>query len=179
MEIWKDIKNYENLYQVSNFGNIKSVDKFDCIGRNIKGKLLKQRLRKDGYLDINLTKNKKSKKYLIHTLVANCFLENKNNYKEINHKDENKTNNNVSNLEWCCRSYNINYGKANKKRHTKLLNKRGKKVVQLDLQNNVIQIYNSLREANRKTKINIAHLCECCQNKRITAGNYKWQYKII
>lgn len=176
VEIWKPIKNYENLYVISNLGNIKSLDKKDSIGRKIKGKYMKPIKRKDGYLDILLRKNNHSKRFLIHRLVAQTFIENKNNYKEINHKDENKSNNCVKNLEWCNRKYNINYGMANKKRKETLLNKNGKAINQIDKNNNIIKQYSSLMEAHRKTKLNKSHLSECCNGIRKTTGGFKWEY---
>lgn len=120
-EIWKDIcfiengiiYDYKGLYQVSNLGRIKSLY---YQGAN-REKILKCGKSKDNYLYINLWKNKKSKYFLVHRLVAYMFIENddKEHKKEINHKDENHENNNIDNLEWCNRDYNINYGNRNKK----------------------------------------------------------------
>lgn len=121
-EIWKDIKGYEGLYQVSNLGNIKSLEK-ECNASNQFGckfkvkkkeKILKQHINKFGYKRVTLYKDLKSKNYQVHRLVAEAFITNIDNLSQINHKDENKTNNNVDNLEWCSCSYNINYGKRNK-----------------------------------------------------------------
>lgn len=175
-EIWKDILGYEKLYQISNFGNVKSLDKKDSLGRRVKGKQMMPIFRKDGYLDITLHKDGKCKHFLIHRLVAQMFIKNSNNYKEINHKDEDKTNNNINNLEWCSRSYNINYGVANKKRRKTLLNKRGKTVFKYDKDNNLLQSYPSLQQATRETKINQSHISQCCNNKRKTAGGFVWRY---
>ena len=130
-EIWKDIKDYKGIYQVSNLGRVRSLDKL-CNGSNQygdkftlikKGKILKPKIRKNGYLEVTLVHNKKAKSCLIHRLVANAFIENDNDYKYINHKDENKQNNRVDNLEWCTQSYNINFGSRNKKVSDKLKNK--------------------------------------------------------
>ena len=178
IEIWKDIPNYENCYQVSNLGNVKSLDKLDTLGRRVKGKLMKAKIRKDGYLEVTLRKNNHEKHYLIHRLVAMTFIDNMNNYKEINHKDENKTNNNVNNLEWCNRSYNINYGTGNEKRRKTLLNnKRSKKVCQYDLDGNLINIYVSLRELERQTDYSISYISSCCNNKQKTYKKYIWKYE--
>ena len=98
-EIWKDIPNYEGLYQVSNLGNIKSLFRYKKILKPIKNTL--------GYLKVSLYKNKKIKVFSIHRLVAETFIPNPNNLPEINHKDGNKGNNNVENLEWCTRQQNI------------------------------------------------------------------------
>lgn len=108
-EIWKDIKGYEGLYQISNFGNVKSLPK--CAGRSKrKEKLITAHLDKDGYLRVSLCKNNKVSYKGIHKLIAEAFIPNLNNYNQINHKDENKVNNNIDNLEWCDCKYNINYG---------------------------------------------------------------------
>lgn len=110
-ENWKPIKGYEGLYEVSNFGRIRSLDRIDSLGRIKKGQELKPNF--DGrknYLHVNLSKNGKKKSVQVHTLVANAFCNNPNKYNEINHIDECKTNNRAENLEWCTRSYNNSYG---------------------------------------------------------------------
>lgn len=101
-EIWKDIKGYEGIYQVSNLGNVKSLN----FHREKKEKLLKPKLTKDGYFETTLFKEGKCKFIRTHRLVAMAFIENPLNKKEINHKDGNKLNNNISNLEWVTSSEN-------------------------------------------------------------------------
>ena len=117
MEEWKDIKGYEGIYQISNKGRVKSL-KFN------KENILIPAKHNRGYLFINLCKNGKVKKYLIHRLVAEAFLPNPDNLPQVNHKDENKLNNNVENLEWCSNKYNVNYGSRNEKASK---NSKGKK----------------------------------------------------
>ena len=113
IEVWKDIQGYEGLYQVSNFGNVRGLDRVIYgngsykNGRFVKGGLLKQR--NGEYLRVNLNKDGVKKTERIHVLVANAFLPNPFNYSEINHIDGNKHNNNLSNLEWCSRSYNAKH----------------------------------------------------------------------
>lgn len=175
-EIWRDIEEYKGLYQISNLGRIRSLDKKDSLNRRVKGKIMKPIVRKDKYLCVKLHKNSICKEQLIHRLVANAFIENKYNYKEINHKDENKQNNCVNNLEWCNRSYNINYGKANEMRRKALLNKRGKKVIQIDKNNKIIGVYQSIGEAYRITNISKSKICMVCKGQREKVGNYFWQY---
>lgn len=113
-EIWKDIKDYEGLYQVSNLGRIKSLGKTvkykDGRTYTYPEKILNQNLAR-GYLYVNVRKMDHSKRYVaVHRLVAETFIPNLNNLPQVNHKDENKENNCVTNLEWCDRIYNCNYG---------------------------------------------------------------------
>ena len=155
MEIWKDIENYEGLYQISNFGNIK---------RN--NKILKPFKNTNGYYQIVLYKECKKKHCLVHKLVANAFIENKNNYKYINHKDENKLNNNINNLEWCTAKYNCNYGTRNERLSSPVL------CVELNKK------FKSIKEASKLLNVQQAHISKCCLNKKHhnTAGGYHWRY---
>lgn len=117
-EIWVPIPGYEDLYQASNLGRIRSVDcvrEYFAFGKQVqryhKGRILKQKLDGRGfYLQVSLCKNGKNIICLVHRLVASAFIENPNNYPEVNHKDENKRNNAAQNLEWCTHEYNNNYG---------------------------------------------------------------------
>lgn len=114
--IWKDIKGYEGIYQISNYGEVLRLSSYDSRNHLRNKRILKQRKNADGYMQVGLHKNGQEKKFLIHRLVAENFIDNPNEYLEINHKDENKQNNSVINLEWCNRKYNVNYGNAQKKR---------------------------------------------------------------
>lgn len=119
-EIWKDIPEYEGLYQASNLGNIRVLNRVVNSGiknNNTvirKGKLLKQRINQ-GYYEVALSKNNKKKFLKVHRLIAITFIPNLNNFPSINHKNENKLNNNVNNLEWCSVKYNCNYGTRNQR----------------------------------------------------------------
>ena len=107
IEVWKAIEGYEGLYEVSTLGRVRSLDHYDSLGRLHIGVVLKPQLDgKKNYLHINLG----GKSINVHRLVAKAFIDNPNGYVEINHIDEDKTNNCVSNLEWCTRKYNNNYG---------------------------------------------------------------------
>ena len=123
IEEWKWIDGYENYYQVSNFGRIKSVDRevFYKDGRKAihKGGPVAINKRPNGYLKANLYKDGGMKNVTVHRLVAEAFIENPNNYPEINHRDEVKSNNHVENLEWCTSKYNSNYGTAKERWATK------------------------------------------------------------
>lgn len=164
-EIWKDIEGYEGKYQVSNMGRIKFL-KFKKI------RILRSEKDVNGYLRVTLHKNGIIKRYKVHRLVAQAFIPNPNNLPQVNHKDEDKTNNNVSNLEWCDAKYNMNYGTARKR----MIEKIQKVVIQIDINTNVIvNIFPSVKEA--KTQTGICHISSCCRNERKSAGGYKWKYK--
>lgn len=109
--IWKDIPGYEGLYQVSNTGQVRSLN----YRRTGKKQILKPGYTKDGYETVNLNKEGSYKTYKVHRLVAMAFISNPNNYPVVNHIDENKTNNAVWNLEYCTREYNNNYGTRNER----------------------------------------------------------------
>lgn len=110
-EIWKDVNDYNGLYQISNLGNVKSIHYRHT---NVE-KILKPYIKEDGYVVVCLTKNRRIKWHRVHRLVAEAFINNPDNLPEVNHKDENKLNNRVDNLEWCTSSYNKNYGTRNYK----------------------------------------------------------------
>lgn len=176
VEVWKDIPGYEELYEINNIGKIKTKERtfVDKMGRNYLKKSILCNSNDDGkgYLQIVLTKNGKRKSFKIHKLVAKTFIPNPNNLPQVNHKDENKENNNVDNLEWCTRKYNINYGTRNYRctRH------RLRKINQYNLDNIFIKKYNSLKEAGEQTNIKYQNISSCCRNKSKTAGGYIWKY---
>ena len=114
-EIWKDIPGYEGIYQVSNNGKVKSMKRIRKGGGVLKEKMMTLYLDKDGYVKTSLYKNKKKNPMMVHRLVAFAFIDNPNMFPQINHKDENHSNNNVENLEWCDSKYNTNYGSRSKK----------------------------------------------------------------
>lgn len=177
-EVWKPIKGYERLYEVSNLGRVKSLSKFhrtnklySSIGYWTKEKILKPFI-KEGYEHINLCKNKIHKTYTIHKLVAMTFISNPNNYKEVNHKDENIHNNKVDNLEWCDRSYNINFGERNKKVADKL----SVEIYQYNKKGDFIKKFDSMTKASKEIGIPISNISYCCKNKRNSAGGFIWRY---
>ena len=184
MTNWTDIENYEGLYMISENGEIKSYDRIVKSKNNSsaikKGKILKGFIDKYGYKQIALSKNGKTKTYQVHRLVANTFIPNPSNLPCVNHKDEDKTNNCVDNLEWCDVKYNINYGKRNKLVSKKMLNNKfkSKPVIQIDLEGNIINEFPSIHEANRQTKIDMTTICRSCKNRiKIVNKLYKFEYK--
>ena len=123
IEEWRPVVGYEGLYEVSSYGRVRSVDRYDNRNCFRKGKVLSPGIKPDGYLTVVLSCNGKCKTINVHRLVAQVFIENPDNLPEVNHKDEDKTNNNVDNLEWCSRKYNVNYGsRKDKVKDTKIKN---------------------------------------------------------
>lgn len=185
MEIWKDIKGYENLYQVSNLGNVRSLDHIRKNGKDEnkkclhKGKMLKPGIESIGYKVVGLSKEGKSKSFRVHRLVAETFIDNPNNYKCINHKDENKLNNNVNNLEWCTIAYNNNYGTKQERYKKNIIKKIGRKINQYDLNENLIKTWDCIMDAERylKRKRAATPIWYCCQKKTKTAYGYRWEYQ--
>ena len=126
-EIWRPVVGYEGLYEVSSYGRVRSLDRYvkgkSESYRLIKGKVLSGSITKDGYVRCLIKVNGVGRSYFVHRLVAEAFIPNPDNLPQVNHKDEDKTNNNVDNLEWCDAKYNNNYGTAIERRlETKLKN---------------------------------------------------------
>ena len=178
---WKDIYfeengiiyDYKGLYQVSNDGRIKSLK--DNRG-NKREKILKYEKKNDGYLRINLYKNKNVKHFYIHRLVAHMFLS--NFYfegAEVNHKDENKENNCIDNLEWCTTSININHGTRNEKSGKKGGKTRSKKVIGYSLTETKVIILQSAKQG-KNLGFDPGHISDCCIGKRKTHKGYKWKH---
>lgn len=173
-EVWRDIENYEGLYQISNLGRVRSLN---YLGHG-RVAVLKSRNCGKGYLKVVLSKDKKPKEWFIHRLVAIAFIPNPHNLPCVNHKDENKLNNIVENLEWCTHKYNANYGTAIQRRVAKMINNpsKSKPVGQYTLQWDLIATYPSAREAARQTGFSQGGISDCCRGEIKTAGGYIWYY---
>lgn len=197
-EVWREVSGYEGLYDVSNFGNIRS--------RNYRTwgitKNLTPKINNKGYLYVFLTKNKECKCKLVHRLVAEAFLENKAGLPIVNHRDANPFNNNVENLEWCTQSYNVDYyiiNHSNRERRKKSgeirkdqlpvytnkykVKKTGRtnrrhniEIVQLSVDDEVIGIFKNARDVVHVKGYNEFSITECCDGRRKTAYGYKWRY---
>lgn len=158
MSTYKDVKGYEGLYLISDEGKVISL-------KHDEPKLLKTGLRgRDGlfYEFVSLAKNGQNKKFAVHRLVADAFLENPDNLPEINHKDENPLNNCVDNLEWCTRQYNVDYSKS-------------KRVEQYENEEKIAE-YRSIAEASRQTGIKRTAINNNLTGWSETAGGYVWRY---
>ena len=180
-EIWKTILGYEGLYEVSNLGNIRRI-KFINNKTQIN-KIKKLKLNKTGkYISVILCKNGKVKGHYVHRLVAEAFIPNPNNLPQINHKDENKLNNKVDNLEWCNSFYNMNYGNVKDKISNSHKGKENlklrKPVLQYDTNMNFIKEYNGICEAQKQTGISKDAIIKCCKNIIKTGKGYIWKYKL-
>ena len=170
MEVWKDIIGYEGLYQISNLGNIKSYPKKY---QHCDTVILNPSTNQYGYKYVCLYKNGKCKNYLIHRLVAMNFIPNPDNLPQINHKDENKINNCVNNLEWCSNEYNAAYGTRNIRNSIT----QGTKISQYDKHNNYIASYHSINQAAKITGISQGNISSVIQRRRKSAGGFIWKIK--
>lgn len=171
-EIFKDIYGYEGLYQISNLGRVKSLN----YNKTRKEKILKYRKHRYGYLMVVLFKDGKRKEILVHRLVAQSFLPNPDNLPQVNHKDENKTNNCVENLEFCDAKYNSNYGTRNErvaKSLTGVYNTKKSKPV-MCIETGVI--YPSTNEVQRQLGFSRGNISQCCNGKKNTSYKYHWKY---
>lgn len=182
-EVFRDVLGYEGLYQVSNYGRVKSLERkniFYCglrkkhLERPTKEKILNYNKSNRGYLQVCLTKDGKSKTYTVHRLVAKAFLPNVKNKKQVNHIDGNKENNSIDNLEWVTSSEN------NKHAFITGLNKphNMRKVNQYNLQGNFIKQWNSITDFLKENNLNLknSNITTCCKGKRKNAYGFIWKY---
>lgn len=174
MEEWKCIEGYKD-YEVSNLGNIRSY-------RNNKGKtsavphLLSPKTDHNGYYFVNLYSGRKMKSFKIHRLVASAFIPNPENYPQINHIDEVKTNNCVGNLEWCSAKQNVNHGTTHLRSCMTRRRCCTKEVYQFSLEGDLIQTFYSCSEAARQTGLKIACIAKAANHLSHFAGNWLWSY---
>ena len=174
METWKAIDGYDGQYEVSDLGRVKSLGN----NKTRKEKILKQHNIR-GYIRVVLYKDGHRKPLLVHRLVAESFIPNPQGLETVNHKDEVKTNNTVSNLEWMSIKDNINYGTRNKRISKSNTNnpKISKQIQMLDKQTGeLLATFPSLAEAERVTGIAHQSIFQCCNGKRKSAGGYIWRY---
>lgn len=178
-EVWKDVVGYEGYYQVSNLGRVKNVK---------TQRILRQAKDKGNYCIVSLSKQCKHKTRTVHSLVAESFIRktNKKQKLQVNHKDGNKSNNNVNNLEWITPSENLKHAYENGLKkinewQKEFISKQGKKLskktIQYDINGNFIKEWNCVRDIERQLKISNESISRCCTGKTKTAGGYKWKYK--
>ena len=183
-EKWLPVVGYEGLYEVSEFGRIRSLFRYK--------KILKWNIHhRTGYASVQLFRNKVGTRILVHRLVAMAFIDNPFAFPQVNHKDENKLNNAAENLEWTSVEENMRYGTRTSRQRAstdysveerKMVARRNGQVVAKAIlqikEGAVVAEYDSAKSASRKTGISHSHICECATGKsRKTAGGYEWKYK--
>ena len=171
-EIWKDIAGYEGLYQISNFGKVKSFRKGKRSGSKTET-ILKPTPNATGYLQITLYRSPSDRhKFFVHRLVAQAFINNPDKLEAVNHKDENIKNNCVDNLEWCTISYNNAYGTAKIRDSITA----GNKVQQFTINGILLATYESVHNASKITGIARHSIKDCCSGHCQTGKGYVWRY---
>lgn len=174
-EEWRDITGYEGYYQISNLGRVKSLDRV-VIGKDgrkfhYKCQIMKPGIHYKGYILVKLCIDSKQKCYKVHRLVAQAFIPNPDNLPQVNHKDEDKTNNRVENLEWCTNEYNNKYGTR--------IERTSKRVLQYTLDGKLVKEWPSTRECER-SGFKHAGVSACCIGKKYhkTYKGYIWKYTL-
>lgn len=174
VEVFKDVKGYEGLYRVSNLGNVLGIK---------HNKLLSQKTNKYGYKEVNLFKNRKGKSITVHRLVAQTFIPNNDNKPQVNHIDGDKANNVVNNLEWTTNNENMLHASTTGLRDNKQIGmivkeKRGKKVMQYDLDGRFIKCWNSVREVADELNIDRHAVRKVCKGEAHQTHNYIFIYAV-
>lgn len=173
-ENWKPINGYEGLYEISDLGRVKSLRR----KKNNKPLIFSNCKNSNGYNAVNLRKDNKIKRFTIHRLVALNFLENNENKPDVNHIDGNKNNNELNNLEWCTKSENQQHRRNVLKKNNI---KTKKTIYKYDLNDNLINKYQSIKEAARKNNCSDSDIIKCAKgiNHHKTVAGYKWKYELI
>lgn len=176
-EEWKPIVGYEGLYEVSNFGQIKSLERITNNNIHISEHIQTQRIGETGYMYVGLCKEGVKANKRVHRIVAIAFVPNPENKPQVNHKDENKQNNNADNLEWVTGTENINYGTAIQRAHEKDCSPLTKKVLQIDKNGEIVAEYASQSIAAKAFNTSAGNISNCCKGRCKTVRGYSWRYK--
>lgn len=181
MEIWKTIKDFDK-YEISNYGNVRSKIIHRSKSKNKLPSIEYRQLKpciKRGYATVQISNDYYILVYLVHRLVAEAFIPNPDNLPQVNHKDENRLNNSVENLEWCTNEYNSNYGTRNERigKTAKRNMKYAKQILQYDLNGNFIKEWFSLEQIVRECGFNKPNISSCCHNRSKTAYGFIWKFK--
>ena len=170
-EVWKDIPGFEGMYQCSDIGNVKGLDRLVPCGKktnSIKGQIIKPKIDRYGYPHLHISKDSKKFFFTVHRLVASTFIENKENKPQVNHINGIKTDNRIENLEWCNNSENILHSfrclgrEKPKGGGVDIDNKMSKPLIQYDLNGNFIKQWNSRRGCSRELGIDYRRLSDFC-----------------
>lgn len=177
-EEWKDIAISDGEYQISNFGRVKSVERTTGNGRAVHERILKTRFNKKGYEYVCIQKNKKRKAIKIHREVAKAFLENPNNCEQVNHKDEDKTNNTVWNLEWCDHKYNLSYGTGRNRAAASRSSNHVMEIDQFTVDGIFLKRWRSPAAVERETgkAMRATNIIACCRGKYKKSYGFVWKY---
>lgn len=184
IEIWKDVVGYEGYYQISSFGKVKRVSRIGCFGNLIKEHPIAV-YEGERYMLVTLNKLGKKRPNLLHRVIAQAFIPNPDNLPEVNHKDGNRLNNSIENLEWCTSSENQLHAYKIGLQINPWIGKKGikhpcsKPVVKLSIDGKEIERFDSVRDAARSVKADESYLSHCCRNKNRKAGGFKWKYASI
>lgn len=187
LEVWKDIKGFDGIYQVSNLGRVRSVARTIIYANGsehyTKGYILKPRISNCGYCRVKLSKGQNGFYKSVHRLVAEAFIPNSENKQQVNHKNGVKTDNRVENLEFCTCSENNLHKFRVLKRQNPLLNRKGKlypniRIIMQIKDDKIIAEYYGAAEASRETGICASGISSACNKKIKHSGGYKWEYKI-
>ena len=164
-EVWKPVKGYEGSYEVSNLGNVRSLSRVvhrTTSDRFVRGQTMSKQLMPNGYESVTLRKNGRQRRLYVHRLVAEAFLPNEQSLREVNHRDENKSNNTLENLEWCSHSYNMKYAGGSIRR----IKNRRKPVVVIDSGRPVR--FESIARAANWLGVGITTVSRCCHHVKGT-----------
>lgn len=175
-EQWKPVVGFEGFYEVSNLGRVRSLDRVTVYGNGVKriftGRILTPCDAGKGYRNVMLQANGKRSTPRVCRVVAKAWIPNPDDLPQVNHKDEDKTNDAVDNLEWCSAVYNTNYGTGIERRASKIR----RKVNQYDLNGCLIKEWDSISEASQNLGIDNSHITRCCKGRLKQTGGFKWDY---
>ena len=171
-EVWRDVKGYEGLYQVSNMGLVKSLERKNNYGRTVKERILKPAFDGWGYLVVTLCAGGKRKNLMVHRLVCEAFNDNRDEKPEVNHINENKTDNRACNLEWSTRKENCNHGTRNE-RSAKALSK---SIGQYTRDGELVKIWPSVSAVQRQTGFSQGNICKAANGKYKQVYGFRWKY---
>ena len=175
-EEWRDVVGYEGRYQVSSMGRVKSLERKDCLGRTIKERILKPSPTKYGYLVVSLYAGGKTKNVTVHRLVCEAFHENPDNKPQINHLNEDKTDNRACNLEWCTCKQNINHGSRNERAAKGIAKALSKSLGQYTRDGDLVKVWPSTIEVQRQTGFSRGNISQVANGKLKTAYGFIWKY---